>query len=121
MAKMNKKELERIIAKDLPGYRVSPQSKVERASETSERSCGLADTARSGGSDRISELRRKYLGSAAEEDDAVDSNPGHNDDSDDDDEEIVAVEPEAANHPWDRSARPKAVVVKNKKIIGVQG
>lgn len=133
MAKMNKEELERVIERDLPGYKVSRQSKVERAAESSEGTRGLADAAGGGGSDRLSELRRKYLGAADDDEDeddavglvaarAVASNPGRrDDDSDDDDEEIVAVEPEAANHPWDRSARPKAVVVKNKKVIGVQG
>jgi hypothetical protein len=143
MAKLKKEELERVIARDLPGYRVSRQSVVERAAESSEayestrggaaeRSRDLADAAgEGGGSDHLSELRRKYLGFAAGDEDeeaggiagdAVGSYPDHrNSDDSDDDEEIVAVEPEAANHPWDRSARPKAVVVKGKKVIGVQG
>jgi hypothetical protein len=124
MAKMNKEELERVIARDLPGYKVSRQSKVERAAEAAETSEGSRDLAAAvgGGSDRRSELRRKYLGLSADEGEAaaVGSNPGQDDDSDDD-EEIVAVEPEAANHPWDRGARPKAVVIKNKKVIGMQG
>ena len=137
MAKMKREDLEQIIARDLPGYKVARQSKVEREAEPATRSASPRDLADGGsgggGSDHLAELRRKYLGVAAddEEDDDVQgaadtagSNPGYHTDAsaaDDDEEEIVAVEPETSNHPWDRSARPKAVVVKNKKVIGVQG
>lgn len=130
MAKLSKEDLEQIVRNDLPGFKVSQKSRAAKTAEGAD--------ARNAGADasRAESLRRKYLGgdAAADDDDdndasgltdwaarGTDNNPG--DDDDTDDEVIVAVEPETSNHPWDRSARPKAAVIskKEKKVIGQQG
>lgn len=127
MGKLSSQEIKKIIARDAPGYRLS--SKSIRSQEGTDAAAVDMQGAEATES-REKTLREKYLGSdsSAEDNDLEVDTAGHTsaeaDAGDDNSEdEIVAVEPERSAHPWDRSARPKAVVIsgKEKKIIGSQG
>lgn len=133
MANLTDSEIEEIVKQGLPGYKVSPKSRVARpGSET--------DSVRRGASGSRAEnhtatLRRRYLGTDAEvdaeEDEAetatfvTEDEPVRHDSAidDEDDEIIVAVEPETEADPLDRGSRAKAAVIskKEKKVIGQQG
>jgi hypothetical protein len=118
MAKMAKKDLERIVRKEMPGYRLARKPKQGRAGADARASARQA--APEARTPSLDALKRKYLGAAAARaagGAARKKGRGRGADR------IVAVEPEAAAHPWDRAARPKAVVIsgKDKKIVGTQG
>lgn len=138
MTKLPREEIEKIIRKDLPGYRLTEQSV---SSEDDYESMGDSDSTFEERSAeavtpdidklRMKYLYNKYLGQdSASSDDSVEADDsyeslaedGHETDEEDEDE-IVAVSPESSSHPWDRSARPKAAVIsgKEKKVIGQQG
>jgi hypothetical protein len=117
---MKKGELEKVVRRDMPGYRLARKPKT-RAGVDSPRPRPAA----SAGTPDLEALKRKYAprqGANAVAADAaaraVAARPGTVED-----DEIVAVEPESAPHPWDRAARPKAVVVsaRSKRIVGKQG
>jgi hypothetical protein len=117
MAKISDDELQRIIERDLPGYKVS-----QRALSPSPTDADRTRQASDAGTPDLETLRRKYAGSSGGAGAAA--NP--RDDllgAGNDDDEIVAVEPTQAAHPWDRAARPKAAVIsgRNRRVIGTQG
>ena len=137
MANLTDSELEEIVKRSLPGYKVSPKSQVVR--QAAEESDSVRRGARVSHSDasRAETLRRRYLGTEAEaaeadEDEAAEestlaADEGYaapdNSIDDEDDEMIVAVEPETTTDPLDRGSRAKAAVIskKEKKVIGQQG
>jgi hypothetical protein len=125
MAKLSKQEIEEIVERDMPGYKVvqheTPDAD-ERAAETN------ADEV----APDIDTLREKYLGES-ENSAAESENPGHEADAspetaaddagDNADDAIIAVQPKEAGDPFDHAARPKSVVVsgKDRRVIGSQG
>jgi hypothetical protein len=120
MAKMARKDLERIVRKEMPGYRLARKPKPGRAAADARASARRA--APEARTPSLDALKRKYLGADAapapkKATRGADTKKRRGADR------IVAVEPESAAHPWDRAARPKAVVVsgKDKKIVGRQG
>lgn len=120
MARLSKKELDKIVSRDLPGYTV-----VSRGEGGADKAPGAEPDEVAPG---IDELRRKYLGEG--DGDAEDSagddpapgagNPGPEENTDD---EIVTVKPKSSSGPFDHSARPKTIVVsgKDRRVIGSQG
>ena len=116
MAKMKREELQRIVQRDMPGYRLT-RKKTAAAGADSPRSTQKADAT----SQSLDALRRKYSGKSSATG-RPDVAAGRNVRSADDDE-IVAIEPEETANPWDGAARPKAVVIsgRNKRIVGKQG
>jgi hypothetical protein len=135
MPTLSSDEIEQIVQREKPGYHISTQARGSHSAAETD-AAPLADVASHSDDTRYRRLIDKYLGS-----DAAEANDDDNDNDDEvrasavserdapagensnADELIVAVEPDTAAHPWDRSARPKAVVisVKDKKIIGQQG
>jgi hypothetical protein len=118
MARLSKKELDKIVKRDLPGYTV-----VSRGDSGVDKAPGAeADSV----APSIDELRQKYLGESAGDEDAADSpasgsgNPGAEENTDD---EIVTVQPKKAGDPYDHAARPKTIIVSGKdgRVIGSQG
>jgi hypothetical protein len=125
---MRRDELEKVVEREMPGHRLARRSRAESAGEAD------APAPPDAATPSLEALRKKYLrgkylapDAAADEDvreepaarsSAVSAPAGA-----DDEDVIVAVEPEAPTHPWDRGSRPKAVVVsaKDKKIVGKQG
>ena len=138
MTKLPREELEKIIQHDLPGYRLSEKSTDSEDYESTDSSTSWDVSQQAEASTpnlqslRVKYLHNKYLGSDSpqvnaeehNEDEGYESNSLANADLDNSPEdEIIAVQPEASSHPWDRSARPKAAVIsgKEKKVIGQQG
>lgn len=129
---LSRDEIERIVQRDKPGYHLSPQARGNSASAAAD-AMRAAPPAAPSDETRYRRLSDKYLGNDAAEldnddDEVAELAPHELDapaaaDNSNADEMIVAVEPDTAAHPWDRGARPKAVVisVKDKKIIGQQG
>ena len=112
---MKKKELEKIIERDAPGYTLAggSEGQDERAANAEPEET----------SPDIDELRQAYLGEPEVE--ASSDAPEATDAGDDEPEDqIVAIRPTAeATDPFDATARPKTVVVsgKEKRIVGRQG
>ena len=138
MANLTDSELEEIVKRSLPGYKVSSKSQVARqAAEETDSVRRRGARASHTEANRAETLRRRYLGTEAEateadEDEASEESAFASDESyappdnsidDEDDEMIVAVEPETATDPLDRGSRAKAAVIskKEKKVIGQQG
>jgi hypothetical protein len=130
MAKLSREEIEHIVERDMPGYKV-----VEHQEGVDEREVQAAPDEVA---PDIETLRQKYLGDAdgAREE----SNPGNdaddttensadpnrddaNDDDDSTEDSIIAVQPKETADPFDHVGRPKAVVVsgKDRRIVGSQG
>ena len=125
MSKLSREELQKIIAEDMPGYRIADEASAGVTDSGVQHSTSGVE----GETPDLSELRIKYLrekylgldsnpsdtGTTEEAEEAAEANP--------DEDQIIAVKPEQTGHPWDRSTRPKATVVsaKEKKVIGQQG
>jgi len=134
MARMSKKELEGIVKRDLPGYKVaSPEaSDAERSTQAEPDDVGTD----------IDSLRLKYFG--PKESEEGNDNPGTKRNAPSrsrtqrkksaagkgdekarvgTDDELVAVQPEEAADPFDHAVRPKTVVISGEdgKIVGSQG
>jgi hypothetical protein len=124
---MTRDEIDRIIRRDLPGYRVARGHRADGQAADAGTPPAEATTP------ELQNLRRKYLVSkylsgdsewnpspagAAEATDAADEIR-----SEDDDDIIVPVEPVQPATPWDVGARPKAVVIsgRDRRVIGHQG
>lgn len=111
MARLRKRELETIIKRDLPGYRL-----LSRGVEYDARDCAAPDEI----APDIDALRHKFLGddevSDGDEQQGIDTGPNT-------DDEIVAVMPDKPGDPFDRGSRPKKVVVsgKTRRVVGSQG
>jgi hypothetical protein len=111
MARLPTRDLERIIERDLPGYRlVSRGSEGDAVAPQAEPDEVAAD---------IDTLREKYLGDATTEEtrDAPEADRPNMDD------EIVTVEPHKPSDTFDPGARPKKVIVSgtSRRVIGSQG
>jgi hypothetical protein len=110
MARLPKREIEKIVERDMPGYTVVQQG---AEGEDRARPAEPDETAPD-----IGALRQKYLGpDAASDEDAPD------DDSPNTDDEIVVVQRKGAADRFGGQGRPKTVVVsgKSRKVIGSQG
>jgi len=115
MARLSKREVDKIVQRDLPGYTFAGRA---RAGPRDERS---AEGASADVAPDIAKLRRKYLGeSDTGAEDAAGTPAGGQKNTDD---EIVVVQPKSRNAPFDHPSRPKTVVISGKKrrIIGSQG
>src|SRR5262249_29827816 len=124
MAQMSRQELEDIIARDMPGYRLAKQTGgTPDTTQRRDAAWGHVDAT----TPSLNRLHQKYLFSKYGAPDAAqtESDTVQSEDTQDgeDEDEIVAVEPTNAPHPWDLGARPKVVVVsgREKRIIGRQG
>jgi hypothetical protein len=122
MTKLSHEEKNRIIKRDLPGFKlveqVSDESTEDRPDYDSDKS--KPDV----GTPDFRELRRKYFGTTEEpafESDARLGKPGSNPDDTSNEDELVQVTPENSADPLDRGARPKSVVISNGEIKGSQG
>jgi hypothetical protein len=121
MAKMSEEDLDEIIKRDLPGFKVA--KRIDRLDSQA------AETDPDARSPLIDELRRKFLGRSRQADDndsALDSHGSRAGDTDSDDEiedEIVAVEPDSGTDPTDQRSHSKVAVVsgKDQRVIGTQG
>jgi hypothetical protein len=127
MAKLSKQEIEEIVERDMPGY------KVVRHEE------GVDERAAQAEPDEVAPdietLREKYLGDAEDiaaenensgANDAVPENEAAenpNDNADNADDAIVAVQPREPADPFGHASRPKTIVVsgKDRRVIGSQG
>ena len=118
MTKLTPEDLEAIVARDLPGWRV--RQGVPRASAAESRQ-GQADAA----TPDIDALRRKYLGtttppavSADEEEREFGNTAG-----DDAEDVMVVVEPEAEPDAFHQGPGPKGVIISTRegRVIGSQG
>jgi hypothetical protein len=114
MAPLSDSELEQIIGRDLPGYRVVSQRRV--AEDT--RAAPDADEVSPG----IDALRAKYLGEDEQAAASERSTRGV-DGSEGADDVIVAVEPTQTSDAFGHDSRPKTVVVsgRHRRVIGSQG
>ena len=125
---MTKDDLDRIIRRDMPGYRVARgfRADVQEPSAApdapAEASTPALDTLRQ------KYLVSKYLARDSDWDVAPSGAPPSAETPDDlsrsdEDDIIVPVEPEQPVHPWDVGARPKAVVIsgRDRRVIGHQG
>lgn len=129
MAKLSKKDLQQIIAQQMPKYKLVDTPDVPGGAD------GATTRAKpEGQTPGLDTLRKKYLRNKFLSDATTggreDGEPnGHPADyaavagAGDDDTEIVIVEPKVAPHPLDRGSRPKAIVISTtqKKIVGEQG
>lgn len=120
MAKMSEEDLDEIIKRDLPGFKVA-----KRIDGLDSRAAEMDPDATS---PLIDELRRKFLGRSLRvpgDDSALDS--GGSEAATDTDveieDEIVAVEPESGTDPTDQRSHSKVAVVsgKDQRVIGTQG
>lgn len=114
MAKLTRKEVERIIKRDAPGHRVVEYPVKDDSVTLRVRS--------DEGTPDLSSLKRKYGGpeeAAAAIEGGQDAGAGENEPED----QLVAIEPEAPPNPWDHGSKPKVVLIsgKDKKIIASQG
>lgn len=118
MAKMGKAQVEAIVAKELPGYRVQ---QVSAAVDSTIPRVPAEET-----TPEVDQLMKKFgleeeaqepLRDAATRNSARDVSNG-----DSVDDEIAVVERTDTADPWSRGNRPKAKVISsNGKIIGSQG
>jgi hypothetical protein len=127
MAPMKREEIEEILQRDMPGYRLVRRGLAPRGG------LDARPLLAQGGTPDLDTLKRKYLRDKYRAVDATISETGeaeseasdasNSPDTLGDEDEIVAVEPETAPHPWDRASRPKVVVIsgKEKRIVGHQG
>jgi hypothetical protein len=112
MARLPKRELESIIKRDLPGYRLMSRGVEFDAPRSSAEPDEVAPD--------IDALRHKFLGGEeianGDEQLGIDTGPNT-------DDEIVAVQPDKPGDPFDRGSRPKKVVVsgRTRRVIGSQG
>lgn len=126
---MNKELLKQIVERDLEGYKVSDRSvHSEQNDEGFESMDSIKDNQSESNTPDFRLLRKKYL----HQDDSFESNELESDEeylvaadgvAAPEQDEIIAVEPETAAHPWDRAARPKAIVISGseKRVVGEQG
>lgn len=122
MTKLSNEETNKIVKRDLPGYKL-----VEKVGPESDDGQPGYDSAKSKpdiGTPDFRELRHKYFGTTEEpafESDArlgkPDGNPGDTSSED----ELVQVTPENSADPLDRGSRPKSIVISNGEVKGSQG
>ena len=116
MGKIKKEDLESIVKRDMPGFRVASKGTDKDAIDAAgRRPAADAETP------DLQALREKYLSRDRQKYSrpAPDAAPA----DEPDDDEIVTVEPSDDTDARDRARRSKAVVVsgRTKRIIGKQG
>ena len=113
--KLSTDEKDRIIKRDLPGYKVVDQEPLDSADEGAEylKPEPEADTP------DFRELRKKYFGLADEWSNGPDASAADAPVSGED--EIVTVEPENKTDALDRGGRAKSVIISNGEVTGSQG
>ncbi len=122
MTKLSHEEKNKIIKRDLPGYKL-----VDQVGHESPEDGPAADSIKAKpdvGTPDFRELRRKYFGTAEEpgfESDARLGKPGGYPGDTSHEDELVQVTPENSTDPLDRGARPKSIVIANGEIKGSQG
>jgi len=115
MAKLSRKDLEKVVEKEAPGYEIAGSGS---ASDAAGDAAPSADEA----TPDLEQMQRKYggddaSGSASDGPAAAKSTKPLNDD-----DTIVALEPKDPADPWERGSRAKSIVVSNTgKVIGRQG
>jgi len=116
MAKIPRKELEKIVKKQAPGYRVA-QGRPAEADATRRRAPAQA------GTPDLAKLQKRYGKTGVGAMDAARKPPKAKPVKPEDDDEVVMLEPSKSRDSLSRASRPKAVIVsgKDKKIIGRQG
>ena len=115
MGKLSTEKKDRIIKRDLPGYKIVEQSPEKSADEGPE----YLKPQPEAGTPDIRELRRKYFGLVDEWANGPEASASDAPASGDD--EIVTVEPENKSDALDRGGRAKAVVISNGEVTGSQG
>ena len=115
MGKLSMDEKDRIIKRDIPGYRIVENPSEEAESDALEQSKAQPEAV----TPSIKELRRKYFGLADEWANGPDSSAS--DAGGDGEDEIVVVQPENKSDALDRGGRAKAVVISNGEVTGMQG
>ncbi len=129
MARKSREELDEIVRRELPGYHVAPQATPDEGADAAVPARRAAPDA---GTPDLDTLRRKYLrnpdavGQTAADELAGGNRgpdaPTPDDGGDPDDDVIVAIAPDDRPDPWDRSVRPKSIVIDpDGKILGAQG
>lgn len=122
MTKLSREEKNRIIKRDLPGYKLVEQVTHESTEDLLGRDALKQKP--EAGTPNFRELRRKYFGTTEEsafESDAGPGQAGANPGNDSDDDEIVQVASETSADPLDRGNRPKAIVISEGEVKGSQG
>lgn len=114
MGKLSIEEKDRIIKRDLPGYRI-----VEQSTENPADWAGPLKKEAEAGTPDFRELRRKYFG--ATDDLANGPDTSASDAAASDEDEIVTVEPENRSDALDRGGRAKAVIISEGEVKGSQG
>ncbi len=124
MAKLTRKQLEAVVAKEAPGYQIARPA-TEGVDAQSSRAPAEGSTP------DLEQMQRK-LGArpsrgnpgpgAADAKKTVRTKAAPSAKQAKDDTQIVALEPKTAADPWTRAARPKSIVVSGDgKVIGRQG
>lgn len=116
MAKIPRKELEKIVKKQAPGYRVAHGRPAETDSlrQRAPAQAGTPD---------LAQLQKRYGKTGVGAMDAQRKRPKAKAVKPQDDDEVVMLEPSNPRDSLSRASRPKAIIVsgKDKKIIGRQG
>jgi hypothetical protein len=116
VAKLSRKELEKVVAKEAPGYQIAGSG---AASDAAGDAAPSADEA----TPDLEQMQQKYGGdgSSGSASDAAGAKESATKPLNDDDT-IVALEPKDPADPWERGSRAKSIVVSNTgKVIGRQG
>ena len=108
---MKKDEIEKIVKRDLPGYKVASKTDTDTQPARAQPDEAGPD---------IDALKKKYLGKDAP---AADDAGEEGVEQENTDDALVAVQPDNPADPYDHGARPKTVVVSGKegRIVGSQG
>jgi hypothetical protein len=117
MARLTRKQMADIIARDMPGYRIAEPEQMP-ATDAADLTRAKPEAA----TPDVEVLRRKYFGAQAGHPGGGGDTAAHQND-DDADEEIVQLVPKDGADPWDRARRPKSVVFshKQRRVVGYQG
>src|SRR5207244_1938795 len=127
MAKLSRKQLEAIVKREAPGYRIARSSPADSV-DAREAPAIAEDT-----TPDLEQLRQMSskggnpgtgadAGRAAPRGKSAKKKSSAPESTANDDAQIIALEPENPADPWDRGSRPKSIVVDGKgNVIGRQG
>ena len=118
MAKMKKEEIESIVRRNMPGFRVASKAGQRAAADAAQNR-----TAADANTPDLDALRRKFLRGDSQESAGQVADRRTSQTPQVDDDEIIVVEPTDALDARDRATRSKAIVVsgRSKRIVGKQG
>lgn len=130
MSKLSPEQIDEIVSSELPNYEVKRESEGNRGSlDEVDFASATMDQVEAVTPD-LEALKAKYLNQGASSPDydaavaeSVELEAAEAPEEESPEDVIVAVVPKSSLHPWDRGARPKAVVISGstKKIVGQQG